>query len=470
MIKARRKIYPIYLFVDIVIIGLSFILSYLLRYNSSGDIFREAALPNLKGYSFVFLLWAIFLIISFKRRNLYTTDRSLNIPQETSRVIISICYTGVLIGTIIFFAQYKFFSRQVFLTSFLSLSVFLSVWRIVKRLILRKLIAGGYHNINVLVVGVGRVGKIILEEIKKSPWSGFKVVGFLDDNMQSGAEGIPVLGKLSDFTVIAKQHFVDEVIVTIPSEKIAVSGIIRQAKEMRLGVKVVPENFEEPLPVLSISQLGVIPLLTYKERRHHPAEFVVKRLFDLFSSFILLVFSAPIFVLIAASIKLDSKGPVFYKQKRVGFKGKKFSFYKFRSMVADADKRKEGLSERNEVKDGVIFKIKEDPRVTRVGRFLRKHSLDELPQLVNVLMGDMSLVGPRPPLADEVAKYSHVHMQRLSIRPGMTGLSQVRGRSELTFNRWVKWDLWYINNWSIGLDLQILWRTIPAVIKGEGAY
>ena len=139
-------------------------------------------------------------------------------------------------------------------------------------------------------------------------------------------------------------------------------------------------------------------------------------------------------------------------------------------MVADADKRKAELAERNEVKDGVIFKIKEDPRVTKVGRFLRRYSFDELPQLINVLMGDMSLVGPRPPLADEVAKYSHVHMQRLSIRPGMTGLSQVRGRSELTFNRWVKWDLWYINNWSIGLDFQILWRTIPAVIKGEGAY
>ena len=470
MIKARRKIYPVYLFVDIVIIGLSFAFSYLLRYNSPAEVFKEAYLPNLRDYFFIFLLWSVFLIISFKRRNLYTTDRSLNIPREMSRVIISICYTGVLIGTIIFFAQYKFFSRQVFLTSFISLAVFLSGWRIIKRLILRKLIAGGYHNINVLIVGVGRVGKIILEEIKKTPWGGFRAVGFLDDNVQTGFGDVPVLGKLSDFAVIAKQHFVDEVIVTIPSEKIAVSEIIRQAKEMRLGIKVVPENFEEPLPVLSISQLGVIPLLTYKERRHHPAEFAMKRLFDLVSSFILLVVSAPVFLLIAVLIKLDSRGPVFYKQKRVGFKGKHFNFYKFRSMVADADKRKEELVEKNEVKDGVIFKIKQDPRVTKVGRFLRRHSLDELPQLVNVLMGDMSLVGPRPPLADEVAKYSHVHMQRLSIRPGMTGLSQVRGRSELTFTRWVKWDLWYINNWSIGLDLQILWRTIPAVIKGEGAY
>ncbi|MBD3426579.1 MAG: exopolysaccharide biosynthesis polyprenyl glycosylphosphotransferase [Candidatus Omnitrophica bacterium] len=470
MIKARKKIYPIYLFVDVVIIALSFILPYLVRYNSPSDIFNDIYLPNVRDYSFVFILWTIFIVISFKRRNLYATDRALNIPQETSRVVISVCYTAVLIGTIIFFAQFKFFSRLVFLSSFLSLVFFLSLWRIIKRLILRKLIAGGYHNINVLIIGVGRVGKIILEEIKKNPWGGLKVIGFLDDNVETGYGGVPVLGKLSDFPVIAKKYFVDEVIVTIPSEKIAVSEIIRRAKEMHLGVKVVPENFEEPLPVLDISHLGVIPLLTYKERKHHPAEFFIKRLMDLVLSFILLIFSLPIFLLIAILIKMDSKGPVFYRQKRVGFKGRTFNFYKFRSMVAGADKRRDELVERNEVKDGVIFKIREDPRITSVGKFLRRHSLDELPQLFNVLLGDMSLVGPRPPLADEVEKYSHIHMQRLSIRPGMTGLSQVRGRSELTFTRWVKWDLWYINNWSLGLDMQILWRTIPAVIRGEGAY
>jgi exopolysaccharide biosynthesis polyprenyl glycosylphosphotransferase len=346
----------------------------------------------------------------------------------------------------------------------------LSLWRIIKRLILRKLIAEGYHNINVLVVGIGRVGKIILEEIKKTPWSGLRVVGFLDDFVEGNVEGVPVLGRLDDFPVVTKKYFIDEAIVTIPSEKIAVSGIIRQAKQMRLGVKVVPDNFEEPLPLLNIDYLGVIPLLTYKERRHHPAEFAMKRFIDFILSFLFLVISAPVFALIAALVKTDSRGPVFYVQKRVGFKGKKFNFYKFRSMISGADRMRVELSEKNEVKDGVIFKIKEDPRVTRVGKVLRKYSLDELPQLINVLRGEMSIVGPRPPLADEVEKYSPAHMQRLSIRPGMTGLSQIRGRSELTFQRWVKWDLWYINNWSIGLDLRIILRTIPAVLKGEGAY
>ncbi len=470
MIKPTKKIYPVYFLVDIAIISLCFIASYLVRYNSPDEIFREAYFPNLEGYSFVFLLWTTFIVISFKRRNLYMTDRSLNIPREMFRVIISVFYTGILIGAVIFFAQYKFFSRQVYLTSFVSLAVFLSLWRIIKRLILRKLIAEGYHNVNVLVVGIGRVGKIILEEIKKTPWVGLRAAGVLDDFVEGKIEGVPVLGRLDDFPVVAKKYFIDEVIVTIPSEKIAVSGIIRQAKQMRLGVKVVPENFEEPLPVLNINYLGVIPLLTYKERRHHPAEFAMKRFVDFILSFLLLAVTAPVFAVIAVLIKIDSKGPVFYVQKRVGFKGKKFSFYKFRSMAAGADKMRVELSEKNEVKDGVIFKIREDPRVTRVGKVLRRYSLDELPQLINVLRGDMSLVGPRPPLADEVEKYSPAHMQRLSIRPGMTGLSQIRGRSELTFQRWVKWDLWYINNWSIGLDLQIILRTIPAVLRGEGAY
>ncbi|MFH1878210.1 MAG: sugar transferase [Candidatus Omnitrophota bacterium] len=470
MIKPTKKIYPVYFLIDLTIICLCFFISYTLKYNSPDGIFSSFNLPNVHNYFFIFLLWAFFVIIAFKRRNLYTTDRSLTVPKEIFRVGISIFYTGILMGTVIFFAQYKFFSRQVFLSSLLSLMVFLSLWRVAKRLVLRRLISRGYHNINVLVAGLGRVGKIVAEEIKKNPWSGLKIAAFLDDNVKENIDGIPVAGSLEDFPVAAKKYFIDEVIVTIPSEKKAVSDIIRQAKKMNLGIKVVPENFEEPLPILNISYLGVVPLLSYKERGHHKAEYALKRFFDLIVSSALLLILSPLFLVISIYIKLDSSGSVFYTQRRVGFKGKNFKFFKFRSMIADAEKLKVGLSDKNEVKDGIIFKMKEDPRVTRVGRFLRKYSIDELPQLINVFMGDMSLVGPRPPLADEVEQYSHIHMQRLSIRPGMTGLSQIKGRSNLTFRKWVKWDLWYINNWSFGLDLQILWRTIPSVLKGEGAY
>ncbi len=470
MIRGGRKIYPVYVVVDIVLIAVSFYVPYLLKYNSFGDIFINPRLPNFYEYTFVFILWAIFLLVSFKRRSLYTTDRGLTIPKEMFKSFIGVFSVSIVISSIIFFAKYRFFSREVFLENCFSLFVLLSGFRAIKRIILRKLVSEGFHNINVLVIGAGRVGKIVLDEIKKVPWWGFRVVGVLDDRKNDDFNGVLVLGKISDFDMVVKKYFVDEAIITIPSEKRIVSQIIEKAKAMHLGVRVVPENFEGPLPLLDINYIGIMPLLTYKERKYHPTELALKRMFDFLVSFALLIAGLPLYCLLAVAIKLDSPGPVFYRQKRAGLKGKPFKVYKFRSMVKDADKFKDQLLEKNEVQDGVIFKMKKDPRITRIGRFLRRYSLDELPQLFNVLKGDMSLVGPRPPTIDEVQKYNYLQMHRLSVRPGITGLSQVKGRSMLTFRRWVKWDLWYVNNWSFGLDLRILWLTLPAVFKGQGAY
>lgn len=470
MIKSFRKVYPLYVLIDFIFINLIFYTVYFFKFNSLRTIFNRIAFPDFQEYVFTFILWTIFIIIFFKRRNLYSTDRGITIPKEIARVIFNIFYSSILIGAVVFFAQYKFFSRTIFLQSSILLCLFLSVWRVIKRLILRKLISDGFHNKNVLIIGAGRVGKAVLEEIRKMPWWGFKVIGFLDDNVEEAVDSISVLGKIKDFFVISKKYFVDEVIVTIPSEKKIVSDLIKQVRNMRLGLRIVPENFEEPLPLLSVDYLGVLRLLTYKERRPHPAELALKRVFDFFVSLILLIIISPIVGIIAVFIKLDSPGTVFFVQKRMGYKGIIFNFYKFRSMVESADRIKSQLLTENEVKDGVIFKIKKDPRITMAGCFLRKYSLDELPQLFNVLKGDMSLIGPRPFPVEESKQFNHDHIPRLDIRPGITGLAQVRGRSDLSFNRWVKWDLWYINNWSFGLDLRILWWTIPVVLKGKGAY
>jgi exopolysaccharide biosynthesis polyprenyl glycosylphosphotransferase len=470
MIKALRKTYPLYIFIDLFFMASIFYLSYLFRYNPISGLFREINLPNLREYTFVFILWFIFIVLYFKRRNLYSTDRSLSIPKEIYRVVISILYTSIVIASIIFFAQYKFFSRQIFIQSLIFFIFFLSAWRTIKRIILRRMILKGFHNINVLVAGAGKVGKAILEEIKMNPYWGFRIIGFLDDKIEGMLANIEILGKLKDFPVIAKKYFAEELIITIPSQKQVVSELIKEAKDLRLGVRVVPENLDDSLPVLDMTYLGVIPLLTYKERKRHPTDLAVKRFFDFFVSLIALIILLPVFIIIAIFIKIDSKGTVFYMQKRLGLKGKLFNFYKFRSMVKNADELKNDLLAKNEVKDGIIFKIRDDPRITGVGKFLRTYSLDEFPQLFNVLKGDMSLVGPRPPTPDEVEKYSHLQMQRLSIRPGITGLSQVKGRSELTFKKWVRWDLWYLAHWSFGLDLQILWWTILAVLKKKGAY
>lgn len=470
MFKIFRRITPLYFFIDFFLIALTFSIVYIFNSNivRAGSLLYH--LPNIKEYIFIFSLWAIFIMVSFSKKGLYATDRSLTIPKEVSRVVVSILSTAILIAGVIFFAKYKFFSRRIFFQSFSVLCLVLSGWRVSKRLIVRKLIAGGFKNLNVLIVGAGKVGMVIFEEIKRNPSLGLKVVGFLDDVKSDPIGGLKVIGDLDSFTAIAKKYFIDEVIVSIPSERRAVSELIIQARKMRLALKVIPESFQEPLPVLGISYLGIIPLLTYKEQRHHPTEFFLKRLFDFFVSFVLLVILSPLFLVLIAMIKRDSPGPVLYIQKRSGFKGRIFNFYKFRSMVKDADSLKESLADKNESQGRVIFKIKKDPRTTRIGRFLRKYSFDELPQIVNVLKGDMSLVGPRPFPVAESQRMNGEHLQRLAVRPGITGLAQVKGRSDLSFYRWAKWDLWYVNNWSFGLDFYILWQTLPVVLKAKGAY
>ena len=468
MLKINRKIYPLYVSFDMIVMCFVYYSVYLLRCNFGRDISGGLNLPFLQEYTFVLILWIIFSVFLLRKNNLYVTDRSLTIPKEVYRVILNIFLSSVLVGFVIFFAKYKFFNRVVFVGSFVLFAMALSGWRVIKKLILRGMIKRGFHNINVLIIGAGNIGKAVLYEIKQNPYLGFNVVGFLDDKKTGNMEGMRVLGVLSNFKSIAKQYFIEDVVVTIPSERKTVADLMRQAKDMSMGIRIVPENFEEPLPVLAINYLGIIPLITYKQRRHHPAEFALKRFLDFCLSLFLLAALMPFLVLISILVRFSSKGPVFYVDKRIGLKSKTFNLYKFRSMVADAEKMKSGLLSKNEIKDGVIFKIAKDPRVTRIGKILRKYSLDELPQLVNVIKGDMALVGPRPPLSEEVENYTLEHMQRLSIRPGITGLSQIRARDQFSFSKWMRFDIWYMNNWSFGFDVKILWWTLLSVLQGKG--
>ncbi len=468
--KTFQRISPAYFFADVIGIVLSFFVPYVFRYNKQWGDFHALNFPYLAEHLFIVGLWTFLIVTGFRRHKLYETDRQILIPQEIFHVCLRIFYASSLISAVIFYSQYKFFSRLVFIQTFFAICVTLTGWRVIKRLVLRQLIRKGFHNINVLIVGAGKVGHLMAEEIQANPYWGFNVVGFLDDYKTESAQAIPIVGTTSDLVEVCRRHFVDEIIITIPAQANIVRRHIREARGLRLGIRIIPENFSDSVSALSITHMGIIPLLTYKERRRHPSEFALKRFLDIVISLGVLVVFFPVFFLIAILIKRDSSGPIFYIQKRVGLKGRAFYLYKFRSMVKDADEMRGELEKNNEVLDGVIFKMKADPRTTRIGRFLRKYSLDEFPQFWNVLKGDMSLVGPRPPTVDEVAQYSNEQMIRLSIRPGLTCISQVKGRSDLTFREWVKLDLWYIQNWSFGLDMQILWWTIPVVIKGNGAY
>ncbi len=470
MIAKSQRVSSLYMIIDAYCFLVSFWISYALRYSLNVFDLAVADLFYFQEYTFVFVLWGFFIIAALDWKELYKTRRDISLQQEAGQVILCVFYASILIAGIVFFSQYKFFSRQVFLSSFVLLCVTLVGWRALKRFVLRRMIARGFRNSNVLIIGAGKIGQLMVEEIQAHTYWGLRVKGFLDDARQGMVYQVPVLGKLENFSDVVKTHFIDEVIVTIPSAREKIGALIMQAKEMSLGVRVVPEGFMERIPVVSISQLGIMPVLTYQEYAPHPSELALKRLMDVVMALGGLLLLAPVFLVIALWVKCDSPGAVFYTQQRVGWKGRRFKLYKFRSMVADADQRKPALLSENEVFGGVIFKMKNDPRVTRVGRFLRRYSLDELPQLWNVFKGDMSMVGPRPPTPQEVDQYNSDDNLRLSVRPGITCLSQIKGRSDLSFQEWVKWDLWYVKHWSWGLDFQIMLETIPVVLKGEGAY
>ena len=243
---------------------------------------------------------------------------------------------------------------------------------------------------------------------------------------------------------------------------------MEDAKESSVAVRAVPQGFEFMAQDCARYNIGIIPILEYSDI-HVSKRQKVKRVFDFILSLGLLLCLSPVFIAIIILIKRDSPGPVFYYSKRYGRHGQMFNMYKFRSMVANADDLLAKLKDKNEV-DGPIFKIKKDPRVTKVGAFLRKYSLDELPQIINVIKGDMSLVGPRPFPIEQVEQEDYRQLKRLNIRPGITGLWQIRGRSDISFDKLLRWDIWYINNWSFSLDLYILVQTIPVVLKGKGAY
>jgi exopolysaccharide biosynthesis polyprenyl glycosylphosphotransferase len=260
---------------------------------------------------------------------------------------------------------------------------------------------------------------------------------------------------------------VDEVFVTSASKPELVSAIVAEATRQQVAVTLVPELYGGVACCASLEYLGDLPVLCVYQQPTLLVPRLIKRAMDVVLASAALIVSAPVFAMVAAAIKLDSPGPVFYRHKRVGTKGRRFTLYKFRTMCAGADEKKPMLAPLNQ-RVGLLFKIAHDPRVTRVGRYLRKYSVDELPQLWNVLKGDMSLVGPRPPSVDEVEYYQIEHLIRLTVPPGITGLWQVSARQDPSFERAVALDAEYIRSWSPWLDLKLLVRTIPAVLKGTG--
>jgi exopolysaccharide biosynthesis polyprenyl glycosylphosphotransferase len=317
---------------------------------------------------------------------------------------------------------------------------------------------------NVLIVGAGGVGRRVASHLAAHPEGGRTVYGVLDNE---GPLGNGVVGRVGDLARMARTGFVDEVILTAPHDRSLTSYVLREARRLRLDVEIVPELFGCEPEGSEFERVGGMPVICLHAERLPAIGLALKRLVDVTGAVFALAALSPLLALISGLIKLDSPGGVLYRAPRAGRKGRMFPCYKFRTMVRNADGLRNNLLRHNE-RTGPHFKIADDPRITRLGRFLRRYSLDELPQLWNVLKGDMSLVGPRPPLAAEVAEYELGYLGRLDVMPGITGLWQVTARRDPSFLRWMELDREYIQTWSLASDVRILLKTFLAVVQGSG--
>lgn len=474
MIRLSRYFFIkfIYIAIDILFLVLTIYFICLFRQSTLPFevTFKNVFLESSSEYHYVFLFWILTTIILNSSFSLYETKREMFETFEIWRVIQSVALASLLTIVAVFLAKIQDFPRSIVVIGFFAFSFLLSLWRILKRVYVEYLVAQGYNNFNAVIIGAGRVGKTLAEEIAKRKGLGIQVVGYLDDFKENSpsADGPRILGKISDFKNVANREFINKVFITIHHDSKVFLHILEEAKELGIAVRVIPEGFELIQDECQRYNVGFIPILGYWDAAR-PKHHFGKRLFDFLSALFLCILLMPFLIILAIVIKLDSPGPIFYFSKRYGQRGRIFNMLKFRSMVQDADKAQEKYKAMNEV-DGPIFKIKNDPRITSVGRFLRKYSIDELPQLFNVLFGDMSLVGPRPFPVDQVQKEDLRQLTRLRVRPGITGLWQIKGRSDVSFAQLLKLDLWYINNWSFWLDVSILLQTLPVVIKGKGAY
>lgn len=458
--------------IDILLINLAFGLAYYARYTLQLfapvlDAFQApfTAYAQLQiGYTALML---IFLFVA----GVYTPQRGVSWFAELYRILNASTTVGVIVFAIIFLSRTLIYSRLMILWAIALTIVFLGLARLAERAVRRELRKRGLGVARVLIVGAGEMGRTVVRTMAARPDLGYQIVGFIDDDPSKGELGrLKNMGGLERVEHILSTEPVDEVLITLPwmyQRKIV--ALVRACQSHSVRARVVPDLFQLSLSRLDVDDLGGIPIIGIKEVRISRIGRLFKRALDVTLATLGLLLSSPLMLLAAIAIKLDSPGSVFFRQVRVGEHGRLFTVFKFRSMREGAEEELEQLLAFNEA-SGPLFKMKDDPRRTRVGTFLRTTSLDELPQFFNILRGDMSLVGPRPGLPSEVEQYQPWHRQRLEVQPGLSGLWQVSGRSDLTFDEMCLLDIYYIENWSLALDFVIMLRTLPRVLFGSGAY
>ena len=460
---------------DLLTVALAAILALRFRVRVPGDVSATSVLPFLLHNSapsiLLYVAWyGVLLVVLARSYGLYGPILSRNGLNEQRMVVQAALTAGLLLcGTLYILRRAEMVSREVVIL----LVVFTTILLCVRRAIWRKVVYSRYREgletRNVLIVGAGRVAHALRNHLESLRHLGFRFKGFVALTEHEAESGdADIIGDVRNCLSLARALFVDEIFFSVPAEKKLVIALVEEARGLGIDVRVVPDLYDGLAWNATVEYIGQFPTIPLHRRDLPIGAFLVKRLLDTTGAALALLLLSPFMLIIMAAIKLDSKGSVFYRAQRIGRKGRTFTCYKFRTMCVDAEKLKAKLQDRNE-RDGILFKITNDPRITRVGRVLRKYSLDELPQFYNVLRGDMSLVGPRPPIASEVEQYDLAHLRRLDVLPGMTGLWQVEARQDPSFDSYISLDTAYVENWSLWLDMKILARTIGVVVSGTGS-
>jgi exopolysaccharide biosynthesis polyprenyl glycosylphosphotransferase len=452
---------------DLILTVSALHLSSLLRL--SLPLGADVTLRNVSLNFYVYLMVLLIWTVVFQMFSVYDPKRTLRLVDELQQLVPAVFLSTLIFAGALYFS-YRDTSRLQVLYFFGLDLAFLLGWRVLLRLGFH--LQGGrrYDARRVLVVGAGQVGQEVAAMIRQYAWAGLELVGYLDDDPRKRSNGLPVLGVLEDAPRLVEELGVHEVVVALPlrdHERLA--AVTYALQRVPVNVRVVPDYFNLVFLRAAVEDFGGVPLITLREPALTEFQRLVKRACDLVLGSLFTAIGLPLMALIALAIKLDSPGPAIFKQQRVGEDGKLFLMYKFRSMVDGADERREEVIQR--APDGaVVHKCPDDPRVTRMGRFIRAYSLDELPQLFNILKGEMSLVGPRPEMPWLVEEYEDWQRKRFTVPQGLTGWWQVNGRADKLMHEHTEEDLFYIKNYSLLLDLQILWRTAGAVLKRNGAY
>ena len=474
--KTQKILYGIFLLLaDIVLLAISYFLSYYLRFKAGAvaELYERYYVEQY--YVFYSVVFIILSIIVFAIYNLYDRDKIYRGSGYYSRIIKVVLINIALIMLAGYIFDVFTFSR-IWLLMLAGFSlIFIIAGRYLFEFITQKIINKLGACPRTVIIGIGENARRIEHSLKKYSAEGDLIIGHVDSRQkieenESYSRSFKIAGYLEDIKQLIITQNIHRVIIAGPEFKyFEILEILEKLKGLDVTALIFPGFFEFSMRRLSVREIGGVPLMQVSNVGFFGFNLFLKNMVDYLLGTIIFIFFIPVYLIIGMIIKLDSKGPVFYKQMRYTKDCRPFYMYKFRSMYTGAERELKELQTYNEA-DGPLFKIKNDPRITRVGRFLRRFSIDELPQIINVLKGELSLVGPRPPLPDEVEKYDEWEKRRMNVKQGITGLWQVSGRSDLSFEEMARLDLYYIQNWSIEVDIKILLKTIPTVLFGKGAY